>query len=289
MNARFQTVELFTWWQYLRAESEILGSRAGCVPSRCVPPLEMAVPVAPETAIRCGLPRLSNRRRRASREPGHVAQPRALLGHPSALHHLLRGQRRGSFGPLPSRPGSVLTQLDALAGRGNLMGPRGPASTGGRILPRGCPRWYWGRLPTGHAPCRGCIVPANPYLATCWMVQRLSSKRLASSRWLTPFECSTRMCSRCCSLRLGRRLGKRPAARAFGYKFANKRGCSLRCTLRRAVSGRGYLPKRAGISRVRRCGPGPSSVRRRTSLSFFRPACGLSLRSISPSLRCRPR
>ena len=34
--------------------------------------------------------------------------------------------------------------------------PRGPASTSGGTLPRRCPRWYWGRLPTGDAPCRGC-------------------------------------------------------------------------------------------------------------------------------------
>ena len=33
------------------------------------------------------------------------------------------------------------------------------------------------------------------------MVQRLTSRRLASSRWLTPFDHSTRMYSRCCSVR----------------------------------------------------------------------------------------
>ena len=31
------------------------------------------------------------------------------------------------------------------------------------------------------------------YLSTCWMVQRLTSRSLASSRWLTPFDRSTRM------------------------------------------------------------------------------------------------
>ena len=35
--------------------------------------------------------------------------------------------------------------------------------------------------------------PPNPYLSTCWMVQRLTSRSLASSRWLTPFDRSTRM------------------------------------------------------------------------------------------------
>ena len=44
----------------------------------------------------------------------------------------------------------------------------------------------------------GCSVrrlhcPPNPYLSTCWMVQRLTSRSLASSRWLTPFDRSTRM------------------------------------------------------------------------------------------------
>ena len=30
--------------------------------------------------------------------------------------------------------------------------------------------------------------PPNRYLSTCWMIQRLSSRRLASSCWLTPFD-----------------------------------------------------------------------------------------------------
>ena len=47
------------------------------------------------------------------------------------------------------------------------------------------------------------------------MVQRLTSRRLASSRWLTPFDRSARMYSRCRSVRLGRRPGNRPSARAF--------------------------------------------------------------------------
>ena len=57
--------------------------------------------------------------------------------------------------------------------------------------------------------------PSNPYLFACWMVQRLTSRRLASSRWLTPFDHSTRMYLRCRSVRLGRRPGKRPSTRAF--------------------------------------------------------------------------
>ena len=57
--------------------------------------------------------------------------------------------------------------------------------------------------------------PSNSYLSTCWMVQRLTSKRLANFRWLTPFDRSTRMYSRCWSVRLGSRPGKRPSARAW--------------------------------------------------------------------------
>ena len=71
--------------------------------------------------------------------------------------------------------------------------------------------------PPGHAPCRGCNVPPDPYLSACWIVQRLTSRRLASSRWLTPFDRSTRMYSLCCSVRLGLRPGKRPSVRAFAW------------------------------------------------------------------------
>ena len=60
-------------------------------------------------------------------------------------------------------------------------------------------------------------IAPNPYPSTCWMVQRLTSRSLASSRWLTPFDRSTLMYSRCCSVRLGRRPGKRPSVRAFAW------------------------------------------------------------------------
>ena len=54
---------------------------------------------------------------------------------------------------------------------------------------------------TGQLHYRGCPgvrdgvdtpSPPNRYLSTCWMVQRLTSRRLASSRWLTPFDRFTR-------------------------------------------------------------------------------------------------
>ena len=59
--------------------------------------------------------------------------------------------------------------------------------------------------------------PPNPYPSTCWMVQRLTSRSLASSRWLTPLDRSTRMYSLSRSVRLGRRPGKRPSVRAFAW------------------------------------------------------------------------
>ena len=67
----------------------------------------------------------------------------------------------------------------------------------------GCLYWRW--LPCSIAMIRGAAAgafgrsvqrlhcPPNPYLSTCWMVQRLTSRSLASSRWLTPFDRSTRM------------------------------------------------------------------------------------------------
>ena len=73
--------------------------------------------------------------------------------------------------------------------------------------------------PSDHRPCSVQMLrfSVSPYPSTCWMVQRLASKSLASSRWLTPFDRSSRMYSRCCSVRLGRRPGKRPSARAFTW------------------------------------------------------------------------
>ena len=59
--------------------------------------------------------------------------------------------------------------------------------------------------------------PCNPYLSTCWMVQRLTSKRLASYCWLTLFDRSAPMYSCCRLVRVGRRPGQRPSARAFAW------------------------------------------------------------------------
>ena len=57
--------------------------------------------------------------------------------------------------------------------------------------------------------------PLKPYPSTSWMVQRLTSRRLASSRWLTPLDRSSLMYSRCCPVRSGRLPGKGPSVRAL--------------------------------------------------------------------------
>ena len=73
--------------------------------------------------------------------------------------------------------------------------------------------------PSDHRPCSVQMLrfSVSPYPSTCWMVQRLTSRRLASSRWLTPFDRSALMYSRCCSLRSGRLPGKRPSVRALAW------------------------------------------------------------------------
>ena len=60
-------------------------------------------------------------------------------------------------------------------------------------------------------------VPTSPYPSTRWIVQGLTSRRLANSRWLTPFDRSTLMYSRCCLVRMGRRPRKLPSARAVAW------------------------------------------------------------------------
>ena len=95
-------------------------------------------------------------------------------------------------------------------------GPREPASTCGRLCRgaalAGTELGFQCELPCSVQRLRS---PPTPYLSTCWMVQRLTSRSLANLRWLTPFDFSVLMYSRCCSLRFGRRPGKRPLIRAF--------------------------------------------------------------------------
>ena len=77
-----------------------------------------------------------------------------------------------------------------------IRGGGGVAGAFGRS-PTGSWQRIWVRLPTRDAPCRGCSFHPTLYPSTCWMVQRLTSRSLASSRWLTPFDRSTKMYSRC--------------------------------------------------------------------------------------------
>ena len=64
---------------------------------------------------------------------------------------------------------------------------------------------HWGGVMVSHLfyareSSEGCNSH-NPYPSTCWMVQRLTSRRLASSRWLTPLDRSSLTYSRCCPVR----------------------------------------------------------------------------------------
>ena len=92
----------------------------------------------------------------------------------------------------------------------------------GSVVQGGDKMYHWGAALAGNGAAvnRPCFVqslhfPPKPYLSTCWLVQRLTSRSLASSCWLTPFDRSVLMYSRRCSVRLGRRPGERPSVRAF--------------------------------------------------------------------------
>ena len=83
-------------------------------------------------------------------------------------------------------------------------------------------------MPGNHQTTWPCSAPRlrsppAPYPSTYWMVQRLTSRRLASSRWVTPFDRFIRMYSRCCSVGLG------PSARetAFGPRLRLARNRTL--------------------------------------------------------------
>ena len=60
------------------------------------------------------------------------------------------------------------------------------------------------------------------------MVQRLTSSRLASSRWLTLLDRSSLMYSRCCSVSTGSRPGKRPSVRALVWPATERSLMELR-------------------------------------------------------------
>ena len=88
------------------------------------------------------------------------------------------------------------------------------------------------------------------------MVQRLTSRSLASSRWLTPFDRSTWMYSRCCSVRLGLRPGKRPSARAFAWPATERSLIEFRHhSLKASTIESWSLPVDVGRVEVLRQGP----------------------------------
>ena len=80
-------------------------------------------------------------------------------------------------------------------------------------------RWSVLGTPSDHLAMllAGDAISTQLYPSTCWMVQRLTSRRLANSRWLTPLDRSSLMYSRCCPVRTGRRPGKRPSVRALAW------------------------------------------------------------------------
>ena len=75
-----------------------------------------------------------------------------------------------------------------------------------------------------HRPCpvQKLQFPHRPYSSNCWMVQRLTCRRMASSHLLTPCDRSPRMCSLCCSVRVGRWPGKRPSVCALAWPATDR-------------------------------------------------------------------
>ena len=74
---------------------------------------------------------------------------------------------------------------------------------------------HWGGVMVAHLQyardsSEDCNFHPTPYPSTCWMVQRLTSRSLASCRWLTPLDRSSLMYSRCCPDSRGRRRGNGP-------------------------------------------------------------------------------
>ena len=112
--------------------------------------------------------------------------------------------------------------------------------------------------PSDHRPCSVQMLrfSVSPYPSTCWMVQRLTSKSLASSRWLTPFDRSALMYSRCCSLRSGRLPGKRPSVRALAWPATERSLIEFRHhSLKARTIASWSLPLAVAVSKSFRQGP----------------------------------
>ena len=83
-------------------------------------------------------------------------------------------------------------------------------------MPRRYHRWYWGRLPTGHVPCRGCNctqpLPVHLLDGLAADLQALGQFPLAHS--LRPFHLDVLPL---CSVKLGCRPKKRASARTLAW------------------------------------------------------------------------
>ena len=82
---------------------------------------------------------------------------------------------------------------------------------------RGATSVVLGQVAYRPCPVQKLQFPHRPYSSNCWMVQRLTCRRMASSNLLTPCDRSPRMCSLYCSVRVGRCPGKRPSVRALAW------------------------------------------------------------------------
>ena len=68
----------------------------------------------------------------------------------------------GTAGPFPASSGLVVTSAWFARWPTPADMPLWASIERGRTLQTPYPRWYWARLPTGHAPCRGRNFHSNP-------------------------------------------------------------------------------------------------------------------------------
>ena len=117
---------------------------------------------------------------------------------------------------------------------------------------------HWGGVILATCTTHGIRVEAaiSSQPLPVWMVQRLTSRSLASSRWLTPFDRSTRMYSRCCSVRLGRWPGEWPSVRAFAWPGTDPSLIEFRhYSLKASTIESWSLPVDVAVSKCFRQGP----------------------------------
>ena len=195
------------WWAVTSAAS---ASRMSCRTTPFLKNLDQASPyiclafgsTSPRTRRRCSLPSgLCFLEEMAS--PLFNAQKQT-----SGWTSLIRGVSSSPLATITSSTWAILGAMEQCLEGQPLIGASsfdviGSSSVFGKFgsFTYGAPVW-----------CRGDARAPHRYPSACWMVQRLTSRSLASSRWLTPFDRSTWMYSRCRSVRLGCRPEKRPSA-----------------------------------------------------------------------------